>query len=83
MELSHEYLTENREYKDYKDFVANCKLTKPENFNFAYDIVDRYAELAPEKRAFGLMTLMMKKSLHLQIFPVNQKELQHGLNQRE
>ena len=51
MELSHEYLTENREYKDYKDFVANCKLTKPENFNFAYDIVDRYAELAPEKRA--------------------------------
>ena len=51
MELSHEYLTENREFKDYKDFLQNCKLTKPENFNFAYDIVDRYAELDPSKRA--------------------------------
>lgn len=51
MELSHEYLTENREYKDYQDFLKSCKLQKPENFNFAYDIVDRYAELDPKKRA--------------------------------
>lgn len=51
MELSHEFLVENREFKDYEDFSRNCKLKAPENFNFAYDIVDRYAKDAPEKRA--------------------------------
>lgn len=51
MELSHEFLVEDREFKDYKDFSENCKLKAPENFNFAYDIVDRYARDVPEKRA--------------------------------
>lgn len=51
MELSHEFLVEDREFKDYEDFSKNCKLKAPENFNFAYDIIDRYAKDAPEKRA--------------------------------
>ena len=51
MELSHEFLVENREFKDYADLKQNCRLKAPENFNFAYDIVDRYATEAPEKRA--------------------------------
>lgn len=51
MNLAHEFLTNNREFADYEDFSKNCKLKTPENFNFAYDIVDRYAKETPDKRA--------------------------------
>ena len=51
MNLAHEFLVENREFSDYEDFSKNCKLNAPENFNFAYDIVDRYAKETPNKRA--------------------------------
>ena len=51
MELSHEFLVDNREFKDYEDMKDNLRLKAPENFNFAYDIIDRYATEAPEKRA--------------------------------
>lgn len=51
MELSHEFLVEDREFKDYEDFSKNCKLKAPENFNFANDIIDRYAKDVPNKRA--------------------------------
>ena len=39
------------EYADYEDFSKNCKLFVPEKFNFAYDVIDEYARLAPDKRA--------------------------------
>lgn len=39
------------EYDNYDDFAKNCKIKVPEKFNFAYDIIDEYARLAPEKRA--------------------------------
>ena len=51
MELSHEFLVEDREFKDYEDFKAHCRLKTIPDFNFAYDIVDRYAKDAPGKRA--------------------------------
>ncbi len=51
MELSHEFLVENRDFTSFEDFSNNCKLKAPENFNFAYDIVDRYAREDPKKRA--------------------------------
>ncbi|EID86033.1 Acyl-coenzyme A synthetase/AMP-(fatty) acid ligase [Treponema sp. JC4] len=51
MELSHEFLVEDREFKDYDDFKANCRLKTIPDFNFAYDIVDRYAKDCPGKRA--------------------------------
>ncbi len=51
MDLSHDYLVEDRDFTSYEDFAKNCKLKAPENFNFAYDIVDRYARDVPEKRA--------------------------------
>ena len=51
MELSHEFLVEDREFTSYEDFSQNCKLKTPENFNFAYDIVDRYAREDSNKRA--------------------------------
>ena len=39
------------DYDNYDDFAKYCKLKVPEKFNFAYDIIDEYARLAPEKRA--------------------------------
>lgn len=51
MELSHNYLVEDRDFNDYKDFKAHCRIKSPENFNFAYDIIDEYARLTPTKRA--------------------------------
>ena len=63
------------EFTDYDDFKANCKLKVPDKFNFAYDVIDEYARLAPEKRAvlwcndkgeekiitFGELALLSKK----------------------
>lgn len=35
----------------YEEMQQRLKLRSPENFNFAFDIVDEYARLCPEKRA--------------------------------
>ena len=51
MNFSHDFLVEDREFKDYDDFSKHCRLKAPEDFNFAYDIIDRYAKEAPEKKA--------------------------------
>ena len=39
------------EFGSYEDFFENFELKVPENFNFAYDVVDYYAEHEPGKRA--------------------------------
>ena len=39
------------EFTSHKDFVENYEINIPENFNFAYDIVDEWAKTKPEKRA--------------------------------
>lgn len=39
------------EFESHKDFIENYKINVPDNFNFAYDIVDKWAESDPEKRA--------------------------------
>lgn len=39
------------EFNDFEDFKANYKLLVPENFNFAYDVVDEWAAKAPNKKA--------------------------------
>ena len=46
-----DFLVENRVFEDYTDLKKNCRLKAPENFNFSYDIIDRYAKECPEKRA--------------------------------
>lgn len=46
-----DFLVENRDFEDYTDLKKNCRLKAPENFNFSYDIIDRYAKDCPEKRA--------------------------------
>lgn len=39
------------EFKDFEDFKANYQLMVPENFNFAYDVVDIWAAKEPNKKA--------------------------------
>ncbi|MCL2481232.1 MAG: AMP-binding protein [Spirochaetaceae bacterium] len=39
------------EFENYEDFFVNYKCNVPENFNFAYDVVDEWARLYPEKLA--------------------------------
>ncbi len=38
-------------YKDYDDFCRNFSIKVPENFNFAFDIVDEWAIAEPRKKA--------------------------------
>ncbi len=49
--LYHEFLVEDREFKNYEDLKEHCHLKAPKDFNFAYDIVDKYATDFPGKRA--------------------------------
>ena len=39
------------DFESYEDFVKNFEFKPVESFNFAYDVVDEYARIAPEKRA--------------------------------
>ena len=39
------------DFASYEDFFANFRLNIPENFNFAYDVVDKYAATEPARRA--------------------------------
>lgn len=39
------------DFDSYEDFAENFKIDVPENFNFAYDVVDEWAKVEPEKRA--------------------------------
>ncbi len=50
MELIKNYL-ERTEFESYEDFKKNFKLTVPADFDFARDIVDKWAEIEPDKRA--------------------------------
>ena len=42
---------ERTEYSSYEDLYQNFKLTIPDNFNFAYDVVDEYAKNEPKREA--------------------------------
>jgi acetyl-CoA synthetase len=39
------------EFDSYEDFYANYRCDVPGNFNFAYDVVDEWARIEPEKLA--------------------------------
>ena len=39
------------EFGSYEDFLHNFRINVPENFNFAYDVVDEIACLEPNRRA--------------------------------
>lgn len=50
MQLYKKYL-EKPEFDSLEDFLTNFKIKVPDNFNFAYDVVDEYARIEPEKIA--------------------------------
>ncbi len=50
--LLNEYV-ERTEFDSYEDFNENLKINVPEDFNFAYDIVDKYAQIDPDKVALS------------------------------
>lgn len=39
------------DFNSYEDFYENFRIEVPETFNFAYDVVDEWARVEPEKRA--------------------------------
>ncbi|OPZ89823.1 MAG: Acetyl-coenzyme A synthetase [Firmicutes bacterium ADurb.Bin419] len=39
------------DFTSYEDYLANYKITVPDNFNFAYDVVDEIAGKTPDKVA--------------------------------
>ncbi len=50
MNLAHRYL-EKETFTSYEDFAQNLKIKVPDSFNFAYDIIDEYARLEPDRLA--------------------------------
>jgi acetyl-CoA synthetase len=42
---------EKTSYESHEDFIKNFKVKTPENFNFAYDVVDAWAMTEPSKKA--------------------------------
>ena len=48
--MLHKYLP-RVEFKDYEDFLENFRINIPENFNFAFDVVDAMAEEEPDRIA--------------------------------
>ena len=46
-----ERFLEKTDFENYKDFVNNYKLKIPENFNFAYDVMDEIAKNNPTGKA--------------------------------
>jgi len=47
--MLHKYI--DTEYASYEDFKDNFRINVPPDFNFAYDIVDAWAEQSPDKMA--------------------------------
>lgn len=39
------------EFNSYEDFKANYKVILPDNFNFAYDVMDAWASVSPDRTA--------------------------------
>ena len=45
------YVNKNIDYTSYENLKDNFAINIPENFNFAYDIVDEYARIEPDRQA--------------------------------
>lgn len=52
MTIYEKYVGRNRDdFKDYDDLVKNYKVSYPETFNFAYDVIDELGKTKPDKLA--------------------------------
>ena len=50
LNLADKYVNRN-DFTSYEDFFQNYKVTVPENFNFAFDVIDEMAKLVPDETA--------------------------------
>lgn len=50
MDLKNRFL-EKTEFSSYEDFSKNYKVKAPENFNYAYDVIEVMAKESPDQRA--------------------------------
>ncbi len=50
MNLAYKFL-EKTNFESYEDFCNNLKIKVPEHFNFAYDVMDEYAKIEPDRPA--------------------------------
>lgn len=50
MNLAYRYL-ERENFDSYEDFCRGLRIRVPDSFNFAYDIIDEYARLEPDRKA--------------------------------
>lgn len=50
MSLAYRYL-DKETFTSYEDFYENLRINIPQSFNFAYDIIDEYARIEPERLA--------------------------------
>lgn len=46
-----EKFLDKTEFESYEDFMQNFNIKVPDNFNFAYDVVDAWAEKEPDRKA--------------------------------
>ena len=46
-----EQFMDKTEFSSYEDFMQNFKINIPDDFNFGYDVIDRYAQQMPDKEA--------------------------------
>ncbi len=51
MNFYKDFVKDTREFTNYEDFKSSFELKIPSNFNFARDVVDRYADIVPSKLA--------------------------------
>ena len=52
MAIYEEFIGRERDsFSDYKDLMQNYKITYKDDFNFAYDVIDRLGTEKPDKRA--------------------------------
>jgi len=42
---------DRQDFKDYDDYYSNFRIHVPDNFNYAFDVVDELAEKSPDKTA--------------------------------
>ncbi|MDR2427866.1 MAG: AMP-binding protein [Endomicrobium sp.] len=47
--LAEKYVKVN--FDSYEDFLKNCKIKVPKDFNFGFDVVDEMARIEPDKKA--------------------------------
>ena len=64
MVLYEKYIGRNRDsYKNLQDLRDNYKITYPETFNFAYDVIDELARIKPDATAMVWLSNLKEEKI--------------------